>query len=167
MAEWREREAQTRDLPRNRVIKDEALMEIAAHPPADAAGLEHIRAVPKGFASSRLGKGLLEALAKGQTGEPPDGIEPERPRRKREPSASSIDLLKTLLRLRAEEAGVAPRLIANAEDIERIAAREDQGVAALTGWRADVFGHDAKALRDGKLAIALEKGEAVVVELEE
>jgi len=167
LAEWREREAQTRDLPRNRVIKDEALMEIAAHPPTDAAGLDHIRAVPKGFSTSRLGKGLLEALAKGQTGEPPDGIEPERPRRKREPSASSIDLLKTLLRLRAEEAGVAPRLIANAEDIERIAAREDQGVAALTGWRADVFGHDAKALRDGKLAIALEKGEAVVVELEE
>ena len=167
LAEWREREAQTRDLPRNRVIKDEALMEIAAHPPTDAAGLDHIRAVPKGFSTSRLGKGLLEALAKGQNGEPPDGIEPERPRRKREPSASSIDLLKTLLRLRAEEAGVAPRLIANAEDIERIAAREDQGVAALTGWRADVFGHDAKALRDGKLAIALEKGEAVVVELEE
>ena len=167
LAEWREREAQTRDLPRNRVIKDEALMEIAAHPPTDAAGLEHIRAVPKGFASSRLGKGLLDALAKGQSADPPDGIEPERPRRKREPSASSIDLLKTLLRLRAEEAGVAPRLIANAEDIERIAAREDQGVAALTGWRADVFGHDAKALRDGKLAIALEKGEAVVVELEE
>ena len=167
LAEWREREAQTRDLPRNRVIKDEALMEIAAHPPTDAAGLDHIRAVPKGLSTSRLGKGLLEALAKGQTGEPPDGIEPERPRRKREPSASSIDLLKTLLRLRAEEAGVAPRLIANADDIERIAAREDQGVAALTGWRADVFGHDAKALRDGKLAIALEKGEAVVVELEE
>jgi ribonuclease D len=167
LAEWREREAQTRDLPRNRVIKDEALMEIAAHPPTDAAGLDHIRAVPKGFSGSRLGKGLLEALAKGQTAEPPDGIEPDRPRRKREPSASSIDLLKTLLRLRAEEAGVAPRLIANADDIERIAAREDQGVAALTGWRADVFGHDAKALREGKLAIALEKGEAVVVELEE
>jgi ribonuclease D len=167
LAEWREREAQARDLPRNRIIKDEALMEIAAHPPGDAAGLEHIRAVPKGFAASRIGKGLLEALAKGQEAPPPDGIEPERPRRRREPSASSIDLLKTLLRLRAEEAGVAPRLIANADDIERIAAHEDHGVAALTGWRADVFGRDAKALRDGKLAIALEKGEAVVVELEE
>lgn len=167
LAEWREREAQSRDLPRARVIKDEALLEIAAHPPADAAGLEHIRAVPRGFAASRLGKGLLEALAKGQSAPPPDGIEPERPRRKREPSPSAIDLLKTLLRLRAEEAGVAPRLIANAEDIERIAAHEDDGVAALTGWRAEVFGHDAKALRQGKLAIALEDGEAVVVELEE
>jgi ribonuclease D len=167
LAEWREREAQSRDLPRNRVIKDEALMEIAAHPPTDATGLDHIRAVPKGFSSSRLGKGLLEALVKGQTGEPPDGIEPERPRRKREPSPSSIDLLKTLLRLRAEAAGVAPRLIANADDIERIAAHEDDGVAALTGWRAEVFGEDAKALREGKLAIALEKGEAVVVELDD
>ncbi len=167
IAEWREREAQTRDLPRNRIVKDEALLEIAAHPPADAASLEHIRAVPKGFGASRLGKGLMEALEKGQSAPPPEGIEPERPRRKREPSASSIDLLKTLLRLRAEEAGVAPRLIANADDIERIAAHEDEDVAALTGWRADVFGRDAKALRDGKLAIALEKGEAVVVELEE
>ena len=167
LADWREREAQSRDQPRNRVIKDEALMEIAAHPPADAASLDQIRAVPKGFGASRLGKGLLEALAKGQTAPPPDGIEPERPRRKREPSAGSIDLLKTLLRLRAEEAGVAPRLIANAEDIEHIAAHEDDGVAALTGWRAEVFGHDAKALRAGKLAIALENGDAVVVELEE
>jgi len=167
LAEWREREAQTRDQPRNRVIKDEALMEIAAHPPTDAASLDQIRAVPKGFGASRLGKSLMEALAKGLDAPPPHGIEPERPRRKREPSASSIDLLKTLLRLRAEDAGVAPRLIANAEDIERIAAYDDDDVPALTGWRAKVFGDDAKALREGKLALALEEGEAVVVELEE
>ena len=74
------------------------------------------------------------------------------------------DRLKTLLRVRAEAAGVAPRLIADAEDIERIAAREDAGVAALHGWRAEVFGNDAMALRDGKLALALENGEAVLVE---
>jgi ribonuclease D len=78
-----------------------------------------------------------------------------------------IDLLKTLLRLRAEEAGVAPRLIANAEDVERLAAFEDAGVAALHGWRNEVFGKDALALRNGELAIALEKGKAVVVELED
>jgi ribonuclease D len=76
-----------------------------------------------------------------------------------------VDLLKTLLRLRAEEAGVAPRLIANAEDIERLAASEDDDVAALHGWRNEVFGKDAVAMRKGELAIALEKGEAVVVEL--
>ena len=166
-AAWREREAQTRDVPRGRVLKDEALSEIASHPPDSAEGLERIRAVPKGFASSRMGKGLLEAIAQGHHAPPPQGIVDERPRRKREPTQSSIDLLKTLLRLRAEDARVAPRLIANAEDIERLAAFEDDGVAALHGWRAEVFGNDARALRDGKLAIALENGEAVIVELED
>jgi ribonuclease D len=167
IAAWREREAQTRDVPRGRVLKDEALTEIASQPPDSAEALERIRAVPKGFASSRMGKGLLDAIALGRTAPPPQGIVEERPRRKREPTQSSIDLLKTLLRLRAEASRVAPRLIANAEDIERLAASEDEGVAALHGWRAEVFGNDARALRDGKLAIALEKGDAVVVELED
>ncbi len=167
IAEWREREAQTRDIPRGRVLKDEALTEIAAHPPDTAEGLDHIRAVPKGFAGSRMGKGLMDAIAHGREAAPPSGIEPERPRRRREPSQSSVDLLKTLLRLRSEDAKVAPRLIANADDIERIAAFEDDGVAAMHGWRAEVFGNDAKLLRDGKLALALEKGEAVIVELDD
>ncbi len=168
VAAWREREAQTRDIPRGRVLKDEALTEIAAHPPEDAEGLEKVRSVPKGFAASRLGKGLVEAIEAGRNAPPPDGIErDDRPRRRREPSPAAVDLLKTLLRLRAEDAGVAPRLIANAEDIERLAAGEDAGVAALTGWRAEVFGNDARLLRKGDLAIALEDGEAVIVELEE
>jgi ribonuclease D len=164
VAAWREREAQTRDVPRNRVLKDEAILEIAAHPPDDATSLEHIRAVPKGFGASRQGKGLLEAIAEGRHSQPPEGFVMERPRRKREPSQSAIDLLKTLLRLRAEEARVAPRLIANSDDIEKLAAFEDDGVAALHGWRENVFGRDARLLREGKLAIALQKGEAVVVE---
>jgi len=167
IAEWREREAQTRDIPRGRVLKDEALTEIAAHPPENAEGLERIRAVPKGFAASRMGKGLFEAIEAGKHAQPPEGIEPQAPRRKREPSPATIDLLKTLLRLKAEEVGVAPRLIADAEDIEKLAALEDEGVAALHGWRADVFGNDALALRKGELAIALEGGQAVVVELED
>ncbi|MBV9550738.1 MAG: ribonuclease D [Alphaproteobacteria bacterium] len=167
VAAWREREAQARDLPRGRVLKDEALTEIAAHPPEDADALEKVRAVPKGFAASRLGKGLVEAIEAGRNATPPEGIEPAPSRRRREPSPAAIDLLKTLLRLRAEAAGVAPRLIANAEDIERLAAGEDDGVVALTGWRAEVFGNDARLLRKGDLAIALENGEAVIVELEE
>jgi ribonuclease D len=167
LAEWREREAQTRDIPRGRVLKDEALTEIAAHPPENSEGLERIRAVPKGFAASKLGKGLQDAIEAGKHAHPPEGIEPHTPRRKREPSQATIDLLKTLLRLKAEEVGVAPRLIADAEDIEKLAALEDEGVAALHGWRAEVFGHDALALRKGSLAIALEGGQAVVVELED
>jgi ribonuclease D len=164
---WREIEAQTRDVPRQRIIRDEALLEIAAHPPEHAEGLERIRAVPKGFAASRSGKALLEATAAGLNSPPPKGPEIERPRRRREPSQSTIDLLKTLLRLKAEEAKVAPRLIASSDDIEKIAAHEDEGLAALHGWRAEVFGNDAIALREGKLALALERGEAVVVELED
>jgi ribonuclease D len=167
LAAWREREAQARDIPRGRVLKDEALTEIAAHPPESDEALERIRAVPKGFANSRLGKGLMAAVEAGRDAAPPEGAAQGPARRKREPSPAAIDLLKTLLRLRAEAAHVAPRLIANAEDIEKLAAFEDEDVMALQGWRADVFGNDAKALREGNLAIALEKGEAVVVELEE
>jgi ribonuclease D len=168
IAAWREREAQTRDIPRGRVLKDEALTEIAAHPPENGEALERIRAVPKGFANSRLGKGLMDALVAGANAAPPphSAETHQPPRRRREPSPAAIDLLKTLLRLRAEAAGVAPRLIANADDIEKLAANEDDGVAALAGWRAEVFGNDAKLLRKGDLAIALENGEAVVVELE-
>jgi ribonuclease D len=166
IAEWREREAQTRDIPRGRVLKDEALLEIAAHPPESADALERIRAIPKGFANSRMGKTLMEAVEHGRQAAPPEGIEPEKPRRKREPSQAAIDLLKTLLRLRAEDANVAPRLIANADDIESLAAFEDDGIAALQGWRAEVFGNDALALRKGELGIALSKGKAVVVKLD-
>jgi ribonuclease D len=166
LAAWREREAQARDIPRGRVLKDEALTEIAAHPPETPDALDRIRAVPKGFANSRLGKGLMDAITVGMTAEPPEGaIADNKQRRRREPSAAVVDLLKTLLRLKAESANVAPRLIANAEDIEKLAAGEDDDVAALTGWRNDVFGKDAVLLRKGDLAIALENGEAVVVEL--
>lgn len=167
VAAWREREAQQRDVPRNRVLRDEALLEIAAHPPADADGLERIRAIPKGFASSRMGRALIEAIEAAADSAPPAPLEHDKPRRRREPSPSAIDLLKTLLNLRAEEARVAPRLIANADDIERLASFEDEGVNALHGWRAEVFGRDAIALREGKLAIAMEKGKAAVVELED
>jgi len=167
LAAWREREAQTRDIPRGRVIKDEAILEIAAHPPESADGLERIRAVPRGFSNSRLGRGIMEALEEGRHASPPEALDADKARKRREPSQAVMDLLKTLLRLRAEAAGVAPRLIANAEDIERLAVHDDEGVDALSGWRADVFGKDALALRRGDLAIALEDGEAVVVELED
>jgi len=165
VAAWREREAQMRDIPRGRVLKDEVLLEIAAHPPEDAETLERIRSVPKGFAASKMGRALLEALGEAKDAPPPE-IEPERKRLRREPSPATVDLLKTLLKLRSEETGVAPRLIANADDLERLAAG-DTGVPALSGWRAEVFGRDAQALMAGTLAIALENGEAVLVELED
>jgi len=164
VAAWREREAQTRDIPRSRVLKDEAVLEIAAHPPTDAEALEHMRAVPNGYANSRGGKALL-ACVREALEHPRTDIEiaPER-RRTREPSPAALDLLKTLLRLRAHQYGVAARLIADADDLDRLASGDDEGVAALHGWRLEIFGTDAVALREGRLALALEHGEAVVIE---
>jgi len=89
-------------VPRNRVLKDEVLLEIASNPPDSPEALERIRSVPKGFAASRLGKSLLDAVVEGKDAAPPEVTEPERKRRKREPSPAAVDLLKTLLRLRAE-----------------------------------------------------------------
>jgi ribonuclease D len=114
-----------------------------------------------------MGKALMAAIAKGREADAPPGWQTERARRKREPSPSAVDLLKTLLRQRAEAAGVAARLIADTEDIEKIAAHEDDDVPALHGWRAEVFGNDARALRDGKLGLALHGGDAVLVNLGE
>ncbi len=164
VAAWREREAQTRDVPRNRILKDEALLEIAAHPPATPEALSEIRALPNGYANSRSGKALVAAVKDALEGPLPEGMPPPERRRWREPSPAALDLLKTLLRLRAHQYRVAPRLVAGSDDLERLAAGDDEGVAALHGWRAEVFGNDAVALREGRLAIALENGEAVVIE---
>lgn len=164
LAAWREREAQARDVPRNRILKDEALLEIAAHPPTNTESLSEIRALPNGYANSRSGKALVAAVKEALENPSPDALPPQERRRGRDPSPVALDLLRTLLRLRAQQYRVAPRLIANTEDLERLAVGDDQGVAALHGWRAEVFGSDAIALREGRLGIALEHGEAVVIE---
>jgi ribonuclease D len=164
VAAWREREAQERDVPRNRILKDEALLEIAAHPPPDAEHLGQIRALPNGYANSRAGKALIAAVKEALAGPPPEGMTPPERRRGPEASPAALDLLKTLLRLRATQYRVAPRLVAGSTDLERLAAGDDEGVAALHGWRAEVFGRDAVALREGRLALALERGDAVVIE---
>lgn len=165
LAAWREREAQVRDVPRNRVLKDEALLEIASHPPATVEALSEIRAIPAGYAHSRNGKAIVAAVKDGLEGKLPDRMPPPERQRTREPSPPVLDLLKTLLRLKAYQYRVAARLVADSEDLERLAIGDDEGIAALHGWRAEVFGRDAMALREGRLGIALENGEAVVIEL--
>ena len=164
VAAWREREAQTRDVPRNRILKDEALLEIASHPPASAEALGEIRGIPNGYANSRSGKALFVAVTEALENPVPEGMHMPDRRRGPEPSPAALDLLKTLLRLRANQYRVAPRLVANAHEIECLAAGDDEGIPALSGWRAEVFGNDAVALREGRLAIALEHGEAVVID---
>lgn len=164
-AAWRERQAQARDVPRGRVVKDEALYEIAEHRPKSAADFDRMRAVPRGFGNSRGAQELLQALDRAFA-------DPKRPVYKHDrppPLPSSVgptvELLKVLLRFEADRHQVAPRLIASAADVEAIAASDDADVEALKGWRRKVFGERALALKHGKIALKLENGKVAIEEL--
>lgn len=154
VAAWREREAQARNLPRGRMLKDEACLEVAALSPRSAAELGKARSLSKGFAEGAIGQSLLAAVAAGLA-IPPDQAPrpPERPEPP-EGKAALIELLRVLLKAKCEQAGVATRLVAGMADLEAIAAGADANVPALTGWRAELFGHDALRLRAGALALA-------------
>ena len=166
LAEWREIEAQQRDIPRNRVAKDETLFEIAAHPPKDANQLDRLRGVPNGFSRSRAGKSLMEAMGKGL--EIPDSELPQLARAKPRPATPPMaDLLKVLLKIKCDQARVAARMVASAQELELWAAEPHKtDLRAFHGWRNDIFGKDAKKLMAGDLALTANKGSIEVVELE-
>ena len=153
LATWRESTAQKRDLPRNRVLRDESLLEIAAHAPQNADELARTRGLGKGFAESKFGSEIL-AVIEGVTLMPESDYPKPEPRRDPPQGIGPlIDLLRVLLKLRAEENDVAPRLIADAEDLELLAADDNAAIRALTGWRQDIFGRDAVDLKHGRLAL--------------
>jgi len=153
LAEWRETTAQQRNLPRNRVVRDEQLLEIAAHAPKTADDLAHMRGLGKGFAESRFGGEILAVVAK--TLALPVEKYPEPPQRRVVPPGLGplTDLLRVLLKLRCEENDVAVKLVADADDLEHIAANDEADVAALRGWRWELFGKDALDLKHGRLAL--------------
>ncbi len=154
VAAWREHEAMTRDLPRNRVVRDEILLQIAARPPTDASALERVRGLSRGFSNSRLGTGLLDAIAEG-VAMSPDLAPTAAPKRELPSGIGPLtDLLKVLLKHKCEEHQVAQRLVANVSDLELIAADDDADVAALNGWRRELFGADALRLKHGQVALA-------------
>ena len=169
-AAWRERTAQTRDQPRGRILKDEAIDEIATQLPMDGEGLNRLRSVPKGFAGSRFAPDLLAALRDALSD--PEAYAPVIERGPPSPQAQGavVELLKVLLKARAEDAGVASKLIATVSDLERIAQADeaacgpDTDVAALKGWRREVFGQDALRLKRGELALVLEGARVKVAE---
>jgi ribonuclease D len=161
LASWREREAQRLDIPRRRVLRDEALLEIAASAPRSEAELERIRGLGHGALRKSLIAGLLEAIARGLTRPPVTSPKPKRTDNKVGPV---IELLKVLLKAKCESAGVAQRLVATAADIERLAAGEDDDIPVLRGWRFELFGKDALALKSGRLALAIENGKVARIE---
>jgi len=167
VAAARERYAQDHDVPRNRVLRDEALLEIAAHETATMDELSGIRGVSKGLAAGPFGKALLEAVGHGVA-----IPETDRPRLAKPPAAPRgvgpmVDLLKVLLKMRCEENDVAIKLVATTADLEQIAANDKADVAAMHGWRRTLFGDDALALKHGQLAMTGENGRIALVELEE
>lgn len=167
VAAWREKLAQEVDVPRGRILKDEAIAEIATHPPTTREALGRMRNVNQGFADSARGQELLDAVRRGVEMDEKDGPKWE-PRPQFPPGlAPTIDLLRVLLKLKCEEGQVAPKLLCSAADLELIAAfGKEAKVAAMSGWRFKIFGKEALELRDGRLAIAVENGKLKLVRAE-
>jgi ribonuclease D len=165
VAAWREREAQARDVPRSRVLKDEVVGDIAVQAPNTLEKLKHLRSLPKGFERSRTAEGIVAAVTR--------GLERDAktlPQLARLPppvnGTAVVELLKVLLRMISERHHVAAKVIATVDDLERIAADDDAAVPALAGWRRELFGERALALKHGKLSLAIERGRVAAVERE-
>jgi ribonuclease D len=163
VAAWREREAQSRDVPRSRVLKDDVLGDIAVQHPTTIEKLGHLRSLPKGFERSRWGAEIVEAVKRGLERDPKTVPRMER-LRPAQNGGASVELLKVLLRMTAESHGVAAKVIATVDELERIAADDEADVPALKGWRRELFGDKALRLKHGQLALAVEHGRVVAVE---
>jgi ribonuclease D len=165
VAAWRETEAQSRDVPRSRVIKDDILVEIALAAPRSAEELSNLRTFPRGMEKSRAGADILAAIQRGLARDPKSLPKFEKERRSN--GGATVELLKVLLRQVAEAAGVAAKMIATADDLEAIALDDHAKVGALTGWRREIFGEKALELKHGRLALTVEHGKVVTLEWHE
>jgi ribonuclease D len=165
LAAWRERLAQTQDVPRNRILRDEALYDIASHAPTETAQLSELRTLSEGFAKSARAKDIVEVVKRGLARDlktvPPLRTGLPLPAEK----VALVDLLRVLLKACAARHKVAPRLIADGDDLERIAVEEAPDVPALKGWRYDMFGVFAQQLKRGELALKAHRGEVALVPL--
>lgn len=163
VAAWREQEAQSRDVPRSRVLKDDAVGDIATHAPTSLDKLANLRSLPKGFERSKWGTDILAAIQRGIERDPNTLPKLEKPRGNGN-GAATVELLKVLLRMTSERHAVASKVIATVDDLEQIAINDNADVGALQGWRHELFGKDALALKHGRLALAMEKGRVIRVD---
>jgi len=158
VAAWRETEAQGKDIPRGRIMRDETLADIASHPPKKQEDLAKVRGLSQAWKDNDIGKRLMRVLQDAvelPADEMPD--KPERGAPLGKEGALVADLLKLLLKIRSREIDVAPRLLTRADELESLAAGV-RNLPVLEGWRYEVFGKDALDLVEGKLAFAVEKG---------
>jgi ribonuclease D len=164
LAAWRERLAQTQDVPRSRILRDDALYDIANQMPTETAQLASLRTLSDGFSRSARAKEIVDAVKRGLARDFKALPEPENGLMVPPDKAALVDLLKVLLKAAAARHRVAPRLIASTEDLERIAVERAPEVAALKGWRRDLFGADAIRLKSGELALTVEGGEITTID---
>ena len=164
VAAWREREAQSRDVPRSRVIKDEAIAELAQQQPKTPEALSHMRGLPKGFERSKSGEGILAAIRAAHARDPSTIPAITRDKPLSNGASATVELLKVLLRLISEQHGVAAKVVATVDELQRIAAEDEPNVPALSGWRRAMFGEQALKLKRGELALAFEGSRVVAFE---
>jgi ribonuclease D len=167
LAAWRESEAQTRDVPRARVLKDDVLIEVALAAPRTREALGNLRAFPRGMERSKAGDEIVAAVERGLARDPKTLPKLVRERRNGGGSAATVELLKVLLRQVSDESGVASKMIATVDDLEAIAADDRAEVSALQGWRRKLFGERALQLKRGDLALTVEHGKVVALEWRE
>jgi ribonuclease D len=165
LARWREREAQRRDVPRSRVIKDDALLEVATARPKTPAELGKLRLLSRDLRKGETAEGILAAVAEGEACAPEQRPSLPPPPRRRHGSAAVADMLKVLLKARADQLGIASKLIASSADLEALAGEEGPDLPLLKGWRHEVFGKDALRIVAGELALVARPGGVELIEV--
>lgn len=166
VAEWRETTARQNNVPRGRIIKDEAIYEICSHPPASFSDLGNLRGLSRGFDKNRFGNDLLEVVRK--SNQIPKDQLPTLPKSRQAPegSGAAAEVLKVLLKLLVEKHGVAAKVIATVDELEKIAADDNADVPALKGWRRELFGESALKLKNGKLALGFNGKSVLLIDLD-
>lgn len=167
VAAWREREARERDVPRGRILKDDAIYEIAQQQPRDEQALGRMRAIPKGFERSATGVQILAAVERAMS--IPKSELPPLPKQTQMPegTAAAVEFLKVLLKIVVEEKGVAGKMLASTDDLEQLAAKgAEADIPAMSGWRRTIFGNRALELLDGKAALCFRDRRVAIVELD-
>lgn len=165
VAEWREETARSKNVPRGRVIRDDAIYDIAARAPSNLQQLGNLRSLTRGFDKQRYGDSLLAAIAEAKA--IPENELPRLPRQKQMPEGcgAATEMLKVLLKLTVERHGVAAKIIATVDDLEKIAADDNADVRALRGWRKELFGNRALELKNGRIALGYNNRKVEVIDV--
>lgn len=167
LAEWREREAQRQNVPRRRVLKDEAIYDIAAQAPTSESELDSLRSVHQGFSRSAKGKGVIAAVKQGLERDASTLPKVKRSEPMSADTQAVLDLLRVLLKAASGRHGVAAKLIATSDELEKIARGDDDNLPALKGWRRELFGEDAIAIREGQLGLIVKNGRVSTFDIPE